>query len=98
MRTTFSNFYCFDDPHSWKLKGTIDSEEGTFMQLRIMKCNGTDCKKNDEIAEYVNSHSLIVIRNKSEYMPSEYADKTIKHTITSPVSYKLGRRGFWQYI
>ena len=98
MKNAFNNFYCFDDPHSWELKGTIDSEEGTFMQLRIMSCKGSGCKKKDEIAEYVKSHSLIVIRNRSEFMPSEYADKTIKHTITSPATYKLGRRGFWQYI
>ena len=70
------NMKCFEDLTDLDLKGNILEIAGKSLSVEVTTCKGHDyCRSEEEIDQFVATHTLFTIFNQQVYNTEGYGDE-----------------------
>ena len=71
---------CFESPENVSLFGRYGVEDGRILLIDIDRCYEEDknCKSDEEIEEFFQTHNLGMLYSSIEYQPDVYTNETLK--------------------
>ena len=81
---------CFDDLSKLEFYGVYKSENNRMLRILMSRCSGKPyCKSDDEINEFVNSHTVYLLYNDQRYNPDIFEDDRTIEKFVSLESFPL---------
>ena len=76
------SLFCLDNPKRISVYGNAGYPLQKMIDFRLRKCSGENCKSDEEMLEFVEQLSIVIIHNQQTYMPDLYTEDSIRKTLT----------------
>jgi len=75
---------CLDNNKEIRILAEYDvSPISSYLEARVMRCSGPDCKTDEEIDRFLDQYiKIAVIYNDQQYHSNVYGDEVIKQVLT----------------
>ena len=55
----------------------MGKETGKVILVNVERCEGINCRSDEEIEEFIRSNSILMLLNQQEYRPEDYTEDVI---------------------